>query len=121
MSTIALGKDNFDKTVEEHELVVIDFSADWCEPCKAFEKIYEEVSKKYPDITFASIDADKEKELVKDFNVRSVPFVMIIRQSIVVFSEPGVMPAKALIELLEQTLKLDMDQIRGNIAEKEEG
>jgi len=115
MSTITLTKQNFDQVVEDHEMVVIDVSAEWCEPCKTFELIYEEISDQYPGVVFGSIDADQESDLIKDFNIRSIPQVMIVRENIVVFSEAGVMPAVALAKLIEDAKGLDMDQVRAQI------
>jgi thioredoxin 1 len=108
MSIINLTKENFDEIVEGKNLVVLDFWADWCGPCKAFLPIFEEVAKRYPDGIFAKIDTQNEPELAADFAIRAIPTIMILRQNVVVFAESSVLPASALCTLIDQALALDM-------------
>ena len=103
MSAItALTANSFDQVIETHPLVLIDFWATWCGPCKTFEHILKDVAKDYPDIHFASINIEEEKELTEEFAVQSVPFVMIIKNRTVIYAESGALSRQALRELLEQ-------------------
>lgn len=120
MSTIALTKDNFDDLVAKNEVIVLDFWAEWCGPCKAFSPTYEEVSNQYSDVIFGKVDTQTESELAADFRIRSIPTVMIIRQGVVVFSQAGTMPASALKTLIDQASSLDMDEVKKKIAESQE-
>ena len=101
-----LTSNNFDQTLETHNLLVIDFWAEWCGPCKAFGKIMSTVSNEYPDVTFASVNIENEKSLAEEFAVRSVPFVMIVRNRTVVYAESGLLSAASLRELLDQAKNL---------------
>lgn len=108
---ITLTADNFDE-VTKHDLLVIDFWAEWCSPCKAFAKVIENVSKQYPEVTFASVDVEAEKSLALEFSIRSVPFVMIMRSRVVVYADAGLLTEKALSELLDQAQSLDETVLR---------
>lgn len=112
MNIVEITHQNFDDVVANHELLLIDFSAQWCAPCKSFAKIIAEVAKKYPDVTFATVDIDEESELAEDFRIRSVPYVMILRNRVVVFAESGALSANSLMDLLEQAKALDAANLR---------
>jgi thioredoxin 1 len=112
MSIVELTQKNFDKTVADNNLVVIDFWAEWCGPCRSFTKVIEELDKKYPEVTFGAIDIEKEKELAEDFNIMSVPAIMILRERVVVFAQTGALPLSAMIELIEQAKKLDQQALK---------
>jgi len=120
MSTVELNKENFDQIVSDNDIVVVDFWAEWCEPCKAFAEIYEKASEKHPDVVFGSVNVEVEGELVIDFNVRSVPFVMIIRQNIAVFTDAGLIPDNVLVKMIEEVKALDMDEVRKGIESENE-
>lgn len=107
-----LTASNFDEMVHQHECIVIDFWANWCVPCQGFATTFMEVATEFPDVLFAAVDIEAEQALADDFQIRSVPFVMIVRDEIVVFAEPGQMPASALRELLIQARELDMQAIK---------
>jgi len=117
--TLALTKDNFKDTIEKGGIVFIDWWADWCGPCKGFAPIYEKVAEANPDISFAKIDTDKEQELAAPFGIRSIPTLMIFRDGIPLFAQPGALPQQALEELVQRARALDMDEVRRSIAEQQ--
>lgn len=106
MAIFDLTEKNFDTTLDQYESLVIDFCADWCKPCKAFEKIMLEVEKDFSDVLFARVDVEKEKSLAEEFAVRSVPFVMIIRKRTAFYAESGVLSATDLREMLVKAKQL---------------
>lgn len=115
MAVIALTKDNFDTVVGANDLVVIDFTADWCEPCQAFSESYEGMAKDFPEALFAQINVGNETELANDFNVRSVPMIMILRHQVAVFMQSGVMTVTDLKRLLNEAKDLTREDIRVHI------
>ncbi len=119
MATIALTKETFEQTIVDNDTVLVDFWADWCGPCKAFAPVYEKVSEQYPDAVFAKVDTEAEPELSQYFQIRSIPTLMIFRDQIGIFSQPGALPEQALTGLIDQALALDMDDVRRQIAEHE--
>jgi thioredoxin 1 len=118
MATVNLTKDTFEETITENDIVVVDFWAEWCGPCKAFGPTYESVSEKHEGIVFAKVDTEAEQELAAYFQIRSIPTLMIFRDTIGIFSQPGALPETALEDLIEQTKGLDMDTVRKEIAEQ---
>ncbi|MCZ7534741.1 MAG: thioredoxin [Acidimicrobiia bacterium] len=120
MATVTLTKDNFEEVVAGSEIALVDFWAEWCGPCKKFGPIFEDVSGQHDDIAFGKIDTEDQQELARSFGIMSIPTLMIFRDQIVVFSQPGMLPAEALDDLIAQVRALDMDEVRRAIAEQEE-
>lgn len=119
MATVKITKENFNDILENSEVVILDFWASWCGPCRTFAPIFEEASEKHTDVVFGKINTEEEEELSAYFNIRSIPNVMVFRQQIGLFSQPGALPAEALDSLLNQIKEVDMDEIRKKIAEQE--
>jgi thioredoxin len=119
VATLTLTKDNFKETIDNNDVVLIDFWASWCGPCKMFEPIYEEASEKYPDIVFAKVNTEEEQELAAMFQIRSIPTLMIFREQIVIFAQPGMLPASALEEVIQKAKDLDMNMVREEIAKQQ--
>lgn len=116
MATVVLKKANFETTVADNDMVIIDFWASWCGPCKAFAPIFEKVSERYPDVVFGKVETDQEQDLAQLFNIRSIPTLMIFRQQVIIFMQPGMLPEPAFVEILEKAKGLDMDHVRKEIA-----
>ncbi len=119
MATVNLTKDNFKETVDTNDIVLVDFWAEWCGPCKMFAPIYEEVSEKYSDIVFGKVNTEEEQQLAGAYQIRSIPTLMIFREQIIIFAQPGMLPASALEEIIGKAKELDMDQVRNEIAKQQ--
>lgn len=120
MATVELTQTNFEDTISNNDLVLIDFWAHWCGPCRSFAPIYDQVSQKYPAVVFAKVNTDQEQALAGNFNIRSIPTLMIFREQIIIFSQAGSLPASALEEVINKALDLDMDMVREEIAKQEQ-
>jgi thioredoxin len=115
MPTIELTKDNLDSTIENNDIVFIDFWAEWCGPCKMFGPVFKAASDKYTDIVFASCNTEQQQEVAGSFGIRSIPTLAVFREKVLIFMQPGALPAAALDEIVEKVKELDMDEVRADI------
>jgi thioredoxin len=121
MATIALTKDNFEQVVNGNDMVLVDFWAPWCGPCKGFAPIFEATSEKHADIVFAKVNTEDEQELAASFNIRSIPTLMFFREKVILFSQAGALPGSALEQVITQGKELDMAVVHREIAGRESG
>jgi thioredoxin 1 len=119
MPTVTLTTQNFQEHVEKPGILVIDWWATWCGPCRAFAPIYEKASDKYNDVVFGKIDTDAEQELAAAFEIRSIPTLMVFRDQVLVFARPGMIPGAALEDLVDKVKALDMAEVQRKVAEQE--
>ena len=121
MATIDLTKDNFEKTVQDNPIVIVDFWAPWCGPCRGFAPVYEKASETHADVVFGKVNSDEQQELAGAFNIRSIPTLMVFRENVILFQQAGALPASALDQVLTQAKALDMAKVREEIAGQDKG
>ena len=119
MALETLTAENFDERVTSNEIAILDFWAPWCGPCKQFGPIFEKTAEQYPDILFGKVNTEEEQQLAGYFQIRSIPTIAIMREGIVVFMQPGMIPEEGLHDLIKQVKALDMDQVRAEIEKQQ--
>ncbi len=121
MATVNVTQENFEQVITGNDMVLVDFWAPWCGPCRSFAPAYEQLSEKYPDIVFAKINTEEQQALASYFQIRSIPTLMIFREKIIIFSQPGALPASALEEIIDKTKALDMAEVHREIKKEKAG
>ncbi len=117
MATVDLTLGTLEEVINGNDIVLVDFWAPWCGPCRQFAPVYDAMSERHPDVIFAKVNTEEQRELAHHFQIRSIPTLMVFREQIIVFSQPGALPPAALADILEKVRDLDMNQVRMDIAE----
>jgi len=119
MATIDVTAENFNDIISNNDFVIVDYWAPWCGPCKGFAPVYEELSEKYPDIVFAKVNTEEEQQLAGEFQIRSIPTLMIFREQIILFAQPGALQGSQLEQVIEQAQGLDMEEVKKDIEQQQ--
>ena len=118
MATIDLTNENFEKTVNDNPMVVIDFWAPWCGPCRGFAPVYAQASDTHPDVVFAKVNTDEQQELAGSFGIRSIPTLMVFREKVILFQQAGALPGSALEQVISQAKSLDMAKVHEDVKQQ---
>lgn len=119
MATVELTNENLVDTINSNDFVIIDFWAPWCGPCQSFGPVYEEISEKYEDIVFAKVNTQEQQEIAAQFNIRSIPTLMVFREQVILYAEAGALPGSAFEELISQAKAVDMAEVHKSVAEQQ--
>ena len=121
VATVDVTQENLHQIISGNNMVIVDFWAPWCGPCRSFAPAYEAASEKYPDVVFAKVNTEEQQALAGYFQIRSIPTLMIFREKIIIFAQPGALPASALDQVIDKAKSLDMDEVRREIAKEQTG
>jgi thioredoxin 1 len=121
MAVVELTKENFEQVITSNATVIVDYWAPWCGPCRGFAPVFERVAEANPDVVFAKVNTDDEQEIASHFQIRSIPTLMVFREQIIVFSQPGALPQGAFEQVIAKAKTLDMEEVRKQIAQQEPG
>jgi thioredoxin 1 len=120
MAVVELNQANFEQTILNNDFVIVDFWAPWCGPCRGFAPVFEAASEKHPDIVFAKVNTEEEQALAAHFQIRSIPTLMIFREKVILYAQPGALPASALDDLIARTREVDMAKVHEEIAKEQQ-
>jgi len=121
VATVELTKDNFEQTVNENPMVIVDFWAPWCGPCRGFAPVYEKASEAHKDVVFAKVNTDEQQELAGAFQIRSIPTLMVFREKVILFQQAGALPGQALEQVITQAKTIDMAKVHAEVSGQKQG